>query len=1061
MLGCELWNRLFHEGSAMRGSIFIDYINGIFNVNRGEWPKISFLSIYSALAVSVLVIVQSVINALFLESYDTEYLPYLFASQALFYIIVSTIHSSLIERLNRKDESYFLLGLLLVSLLVSRFFLSYEIWWFVFFLYVLLQTLVDILIVHSATNVSATLDVRAGKRLAPVIDAGGTLGAVVGGVAVTVSVSYIGSENLLFICIPLIVLKLLVSKAIFRRYLQKGRRVVKAESVGEYSYLKGVKELFSDLGRERLMVTFSILFAAMIMASTIVDFQFKTMLKRTYSRDEIAAFLGLFYALINTVAIFVQLFFSSRILLSMGLIFTIGLLPASLFFGSTLFILLPFMFIIAGVRFFESVLKFSLHKAASTLVFMPFPPIKRDKLRIATGGILKPIAIIASSSILIVLGRYMDVRFISFFVLIACLVALKSVLRMKSSYVNKLNESLSNRRIRLEKKAILTGGHDRQIIETIEDGLSLVEKSYVLFSLEIVRNYKIPVESKRIEALFDNPDEEIRREALLTVRELGKPEFSGALLNYLKKTKNKSELAECIRTLRHLGSKEIIEDIEPYLSDDDGEVRGEALLYMIKSGNREAKDRAEGILGELSLSEESSDLRLAAYVVGESGYDKYIPLLKSLIENSDSGVKKEAALAAGKTISGEMLPYLVSLLEVKEINRTARNAIAAYGDACLPFLKSLLYSEETTSFMKREILLLMGSIASHEAVEILTSFLLEGDDAFSDYAIASIKRLGRSIPVMHYKYSERFKKTIEREVNKSYRAYYLIHLLAGEAEKGDGPFNERKPLLLSEVRMKIKELRRRIFSILEFIYGEKTIYKAYLNYISGVGRNRANSLELLDNMLDTELARLIIPLFEEMSLERRLKIADDRLTGAPVGRNTLLNGADFLGDRWIKSVIYWSLDKKDDEISHWEGVMLQMMERIFFLKSVPLFSQLSGEELKPMAEMYREVSFKKDTVIFRENDSSDNFYLIVDGEVRVEKGGKEIALLAKGDYFGEMALLDHEPRSATIIATADSDFLQLGREDFYEIIDEYPTISRGIIMTLSKRLRKTLEMKSA
>lgn len=1040
--------------------IFIDYINDIFNVNRGEWTKISVLSLYSALAVSVLVIVQSMINALFLERYDASYLPYLFSAQALFYVAVSTVQSSLVERYNREDETFFLLGLLISSLLVSRFLLIYEFWWFVFILYVLLQTLVDMFIVRSTANVTATFDVRSGKRLAPIIDAGGTLGAVAGGVAVTASVSRIGSENLLFVCIPLVALNFYVGKSVFNRYLAKGLRNIQEESVGRYSYLDGVKTLFKDLGREKLMVTFSILFAAMIMASTIIDFQFKTMLKRTYAQDEIAAFLGLFYALLNSSAILVQLLLSSRILLSLGLIFTIGLLPALLFSGAAIFLFFPFLSVIAGTRFIENVLRYSLHKAATTLVFMPYPPVRRDRLRIATKGIIKPVAIVASSSILIVIGNFMELRLISLLVIIVCLMAIKSAFKMKSSYVSKLNESLSSRRVRLEKKAILSGGPDRQIIETIEDGLALVEKDYVLFSLEIVRDYKLPVARKKIEALLDNPDNCIRRNALLTIKELENPEFTDALVRHLSKTKNKEEVALCVKILRHLGAGEVLADVEAHAGDDDREVRGEVLLYMITSGNRVSRERAEAILRELSMSTGSGDLMLAASVAGESGMDKYIPLLKSLIGNSDQEVRKEAALAAGKSRLQEMLPFLMPLLQDRSTRRAARKAIADYGESCLPFLRSRLYSQESHFGWKREIISLVGSIPCQESIHLLATFLSDAETTLTEQVILSLRRLNRAMPGRLFKYRERLKKTVEREVDRTCRVYYLLFLLdRDEGGSHDLP-DEKKCFMSSELNFKIKGLRQRIFGLLEFLYGEKIIYKAYLNYLSEAGRNRSNSLELLENILDMEMARLVIPVLEEMSPERRIRMAGHKLAGAPRGRHALFHSTQYVGDDWIKSVIGWSFEQRDEEINPWEGVMMQMMERIFFLKSVPLFSGLSGEELKPVAEMFSEVSFKKNTVLFRENDASDNFYLIMDGRVKVVKGEIEIAILEKGDYFGEMALLDHEPRSATIIVVEDSDFLQLGREDFYEIIDEHPVISRGIITTLSKRLRTMLEMKS-
>jgi CRP-like cAMP-binding protein len=138
-------------------------------------------------------------------------------------------------------------------------------------------------------------------------------------------------------------------------------------------------------------------------------------------------------------------------------------------------------------------------------------------------------------------------------------------------------------------------------------------------------------------------------------------------------------------------------------------------------------------------------------------------------------------------------------------------------------------------------------------------------------------------------------------------------------------------------------------------------------------------------------------------------------------------------------------------------IMLQTIGRIYFLKSVPLFSQLSGEELRPVAEMFSEVSFTKGSTIFKEREPGDSFYVILGGAVTVKRGGREIAVLREKDYFGEMALLDYEARSATLVAASDCELLKLNRDDFHELLEEYPRLSREIIRTLARRLRTVME----
>lgn len=94
------------------------------------------------------------------------------------------------------------------------------------------------------------------------------------------------------------------------------------------------------------------------------------------------------------------------------------------------------------------------------------------------------------------------------------------------------------------------------------------------------------------------------------------------------------------------------------------------------------------------------------------------------------------------------------------------------------------------------------------------------------------------------------------------------------------------------------------------------------------------------------------------------------------------------------------------------------------LKQVPLFSACSNRELRAIAGVVKEVDHPKGTVIAREGDPGVGLFVIVDGDAEVTIGGKRMARLSRGDFFGEIALLDGGPRSATV--TAKSDLRLLG-----------------------------------
>jgi CRP/FNR family cyclic AMP-dependent transcriptional regulator len=136
-----------------------------------------------------------------------------------------------------------------------------------------------------------------------------------------------------------------------------------------------------------------------------------------------------------------------------------------------------------------------------------------------------------------------------------------------------------------------------------------------------------------------------------------------------------------------------------------------------------------------------------------------------------------------------------------------------------------------------------------------------------------------------------------------------------------------------------------------------------------------------------------------------------------------------------------------------DGV-ISTVEKVLFLKGVDLFKNIPGEDLSHIAQITDEVECASQQTIFREGDQGDAMYLIVDGKVKVHSGEHVFAELGTNQCFGEMSILDAEPRSASITALTDLILLKIQREDFTEILAEKPEISQGIIKVLTRRLRE-------
>ena len=135
--------------------------------------------------------------------------------------------------------------------------------------------------------------------------------------------------------------------------------------------------------------------------------------------------------------------------------------------------------------------------------------------------------------------------------------------------------------------------------------------------------------------------------------------------------------------------------------------------------------------------------------------------------------------------------------------------------------------------------------------------------------------------------------------------------------------------------------------------------------------------------------------------------------------------------------------------------MISTVEKVLFLKSIDLFRALPSEELAQIAEIAEEQPLAAGDQVFAQGEPGDALYLIVEGKVKVHQGNKELVRLGERDVFGEMAVLDSEPRSASVTAVEDTVLLKIGRDDFRDILGERPEIAMGVMKVLTRRLRET------
>ena len=132
------------------------------------------------------------------------------------------------------------------------------------------------------------------------------------------------------------------------------------------------------------------------------------------------------------------------------------------------------------------------------------------------------------------------------------------------------------------------------------------------------------------------------------------------------------------------------------------------------------------------------------------------------------------------------------------------------------------------------------------------------------------------------------------------------------------------------------------------------------------------------------------------------------------------------------------------------------VEKMLFLRNVPLFSRMETSELAHVASITREVTYPGGCRIIQEGEHGDHMFLIVDGEVLIQRGATPVKTLGPNDFFGEMSIIDGEPRSATATAVMDCLLLRIDREDFLELLATYNSAAVSVVRALNQRLRDVL-----
>ncbi len=1030
---------------------------------EGQGGRAARMLLLIFLLSAALSLLKAAQTGIFLSAYPRSAIPWAFAGSSLLLALLSAISVKTAERLGTARQGAWTLALSALAMLALRMLLFVHAGAVPFAIYVVIEAASGVLVIQVWAVASAATDARTARRLLPVAGIGAGAAWTISGLAVQPLVIGIGTEGLLIAAPILLGLGFWVVRVMARLDLELHDRR------GSRSARTPFHEAFRFVARVPLLRMMAVLSILALVVEEVMDFHVMATARETLGdADAISTFFGRYYAITSAIGLLLLAGPAARVLGALGA--TRALVATPLITAIVAAVATAFPGLAAAVllRGTGRVLKQSLWSNAQEQMQTPLTRARRVQARAATRGVLAPLGYAVAALGLAAIPEHVDERWLAAIVLLLSFgMVIVITTSARRTYRAALERAVDERRLFLPAgRAPRMEKLEREAVEMLEQELSGTDANRASLAAEVLGlsgNHRVAdclahglshddprVRSASAEALGRLPCLASARSAAIALRDENDIDVRRELVTALRHL-----IAQVEPTRR---DPEVLDALVHAQEDENGRVRsiarvlhlrcihdgpslGKALLPLLRSDDLDARATA--------LEELTAEAAYAPHVEAA--------LRELLAADKPTAVRiatAERAVALG--LMGLLTDVIMLLRDPATGPAVARVLVEADEQA---FASG---TDATSSALERSITEMARriSVVPGTPTEGLLSRVLEHRDPVirhhATFALADAIRAGRRAPLP----KEITMKLVDREVR---RTFLLESILAGIARDDGVPdwqFEEPYRFLAREVELRIEQSRAEVLMLLLLRGTSARLVSAIEASRRAPSRERdAQIAELLDVALDPELARKVVPIFEQLSLRERIDVA--RQLGL-VDTDAIANPLDAiieLDDAHLRRtalLVYGTrFEERYPDLAAAEATMIPRIERIRFLRSVPLFEALSGEDLLSVADAVEQIEHRAGTPIFHEGDPGEDLYLVVRGKVAIEHGNVRIAELGEREFFGDLAVLDYQPRSADAICLEDTQLLRLRGADLRELMVTRPPIVDAIVRVLVRRLRET------
>lgn len=990
------------------------------NLREGEGRTFVVMAAFLFLNTANTTILSAAKNGLFLSVYPGSLIPHAVIAAAALTAVVAIVFTGIISGTARRSLAVWLTIILAISLVVSR--VAFEINpRSSFGLYLWISAVQVLVITHAWDYVGDLLTGRQAKRILPLIGMGASIGAILGGGSVAPAALSLGTANLLVISAVLLVAALPFLWAVEEPIREEDEDAVDVGAVK--TFIHGAGTGFRTLATEPLLRLLAVGLVALTLTGTLVDLQLKVALQDTFDRDGITAFYGMMSVVVGIGALGLQFWASRVIFPKMGVSFAALLQAGTLSLAAGGVAVAGGVLALAGLQALDDMLQFSLQKPVEQVSLLPFPGAKKSAVLATLNGVLRPVSKAGAGALALVLAGNQGVLPLA--TVAAAMVAFVAYTRHRPRYLAALEGALVRHTVDFQTDTPLVV--DREAVAIIDRGLEDDDPTVVVFAVSLLPQLPEADAVARAAAMLDHRTPEVRAEAALALGRMDVSDASGvreAVRNQLAHETSPFVISSLLNTA---GQQEGCDpgEIEGFLAHEDLRVRKEALVAL---GRLEWPGLRERLRSDL-IAEDPEGRQAAAGAVGDLGL---------------TDLRDEVALGVEHT----------------ETRPAALEALANLGPAAVPVLAGLLQRRDLPLPLRRSVITALASIEGSAARDALLGMI--GEPGLGPAALTSLHRMrkaDRLDPVDPAGLSA----ILAAEMRAGLR-----YSLVAKALRDDDA-DERAIFVAEELDGLRGRSVYRALRILALSYDPARLSAVEVGLAASAVAKRSNALELLEGTVSPEVATSVMPFAEAMSEGFSLDRASDFLPDAAEILQDPLESLRQETDWWPRSLALHALHR-DDEITtpgrdpdaqDEESDMIPLIEKVMILKGSQLFRNFPGNDLAGIASLAEVVHLAPEEVVFQQGDVGDAFYMVVRGGIRIMRGTTELALLGPREGFGEMAILDQETRSATATAAEATTLLRIDRHSFDRLIEQNPSVARGIYRVLTQRLRNTLAQVAA